>query len=110
MTPEALKLRLDAGVPPVLVDVRHPFEREIADIPECGQLRIPIDELAERMAEVDLARTENPPGDVVFYCRTGGRAGRATELFRERGNEDVYNLEGGVMGWRDSVDPSIPLY
>ena len=37
--------RLGRGDELALVDVREPYEREIADLPEVGQLRIPVNQL-----------------------------------------------------------------
>lgn len=99
-----LKAALDRGERMVLVDVREPFEREIADLPDVGQLRIPVGELAGRLHELD-------PGDrIVLYCRTGARSGWATDLLRARGYDDVLNLRGGLMAWRDEVDPTLQAY
>lgn len=109
MTPADLKARLDSGDTPVVVDVRNDYEREIADLPDCDQLRIPHDELPGRVSEVDAARG-NGTRDVVIYCRTGGRAGWATSFLIESGRSGIFNLEGGVMGWRENVDPSLAAY
>lgn len=88
----------------VLVDVREPFERQIADLPEVGQLRIPVGELEVRADELD------PEDRIVLYCRTGARSGWATQLLRARGYEKVLNLEGGLMAWREEIDPSLQAY
>lgn len=99
-----LKDALERGEEMVLVDVREPFEREIADLPEVGQLRIPVGELDARVRELD-------PGDrIVLYCRTGARSAWATELLRARGYDGVLNLRGGLMAWRDQVDSTLPAY
>ena len=68
ISPTELKARLDAGDVPLLVDVREHFERDIADLPEHGQLRIPTGEFMQRMDEIGQDR------DVVLYCRSGGRS------------------------------------
>jgi adenylyltransferase/sulfurtransferase len=99
-----LKTSLDAEERLVLVDVREPFERRIADLPETGQLRIPVGEIESRLGEID-------PGErIVLYCRTGSRSGWATRLLRDRGFDEVFNLKGGVMAWREEIDPSLTAY
>lgn len=104
LSPSELKQRLDREHPLVLVDVREPHERQIADLPEVGQLRIPMGEFLERLDELDRDAT------VVLYCRSGSRSGwAATQLLRS-GYPNVWNLRGGVMGWRDDVDPSLAAY
>src|SRR6056297_2421577 len=95
ITPTELKARLDAGDVPLLVDVREHFERDIADLPEHGQLRIPTGEFMERMEEVGQDK------DIVVYCRSGGRSEWAAKLLTQKGwNARILNLSGGVLGWR----------
>jgi|SRR6056297_686197 len=38
---------------------------------------------------------------VLLICRSGSRSGRAAKLLSEKGFEEVYNLKGGLMRWRD---------
>lgn len=104
IAPTDLKARLDEGDDPLLLDVREHFERRIADLPAHGQLRIPTGELFQRMGELDRNRS------IVVYCRTGSRSAWATRLLLERGFTDVVNLRGGVMGWREDVDPTLQAY
>ncbi len=104
MTPVELKERLDNEHPIVLVDVRQPHEWSIADLPEVGQLRIPLDQFMDRMSELD------PDDNIVIYCRSGARSGRAAEELAARGYGQVYNLVGGLLRWREDVDPSVPEY
>ena len=104
ITPVDLKQRMDNEHPLVLVDVREPFEASIADLPECGQKRIPTGEFAMRIDDLDSDDV------IVLYCRTGGRSAWATELLMRSGFEKVLNLKGGVLGWREEVDPSLSEY
>jgi adenylyltransferase/sulfurtransferase len=104
MTPTELKQRLEQGDPLVLVDVRQLEERDIADLPEVGQLRIPVGEFLDRLGEVD------PDEEVVLYCRSGSRSGWATRHLVARGYSKVWNLKGGLLGWKREVDPSIQAY
>lgn len=104
VTVNELKSSLDEGDTFVLVDVREPFERRIADLPEVGQVRIPVGEIESRLDELDSGKR------TVLYCRTGARSGWATRLLRERGFGEVFNLKGGLMAWRDEIDPSIRAY
>jgi adenylyltransferase/sulfurtransferase len=99
-----LKERLDRGEPLVLVDVREPFERHLADLPEVGQLRIPIKEIPSRAGGLD------PDVETVLYCRAGPRSAWATERLMEMGHRKAINLKGGVLGWRAQIDPSLSAY
>ena len=104
MTPDELARRLDGGDPPVLVDVRESFEVSIADLPDHGQVRIPSREFATRYSELD------PQSELVIYCRSGARSARAAQLLLANGYEKVFNLEGGLLRWRQDVDPTLTAY
>jgi len=104
ITPTELKVRLDRKDPLVLVDVREPHEPAIADLPEVGQVLIPLRDLFDRADELD------PASEVVLYCRSGARSGKALLQLRERGFGRLLNLKGGVLRWREEVDPSLREY
>jgi adenylyltransferase/sulfurtransferase len=104
ITATELKARLDQGDVPLLVDVREEYERAIADLPEHGQIRIPSAFILARLGEIDAAR------DVVVYCRSGARSAWAVRLLLERGVERAVNLKGGVLAWRQEVDPTLSAY
>ncbi|PSQ86476.1 MAG: molybdenum cofactor biosynthesis protein MoeB [Bacteroidetes bacterium QS_3_64_15] len=99
----ALKHRRDAGDAPFVLDVREPYEAEIASI-DADQL-IPVDELADRLHELEA----DPDEEVVVHCRSGGRSAKATKFLREKGY-DASNLDGGVLAWSDEIDPDVPQY
>jgi len=104
ITPAELKDRLDRGDRPILLDVREPFERLIADLPDLGQERIPVKEIPFRSGALDKE------AEIVVYCRSGPRSAWATERLMEMGFSRVYNLKGGILGWRAQVDSSVPAY
>ena len=104
MTPLELKERMDNHHPIVLVDVREPREYAIADLPHYDPVRIPVGEIVQRMDE--LSRDDN----VVVYCRSGQRSAWAVNQLIQAGFDKVYNLEGGILRWRNEIDPSLTLY
>jgi adenylyltransferase/sulfurtransferase len=104
MTVDELKRRMDEEQPLLLVDVREAFESDIADLPEYGQRRIPLGEFPVRLHELDKDRP------LVVYCRTGNRSAWAVQFLQHHGFENVWNLSGGVMAWREEVDPSLQQY
>jgi len=92
----ALKAQLDAGNGPLLVDVRRPdeFSGDLGHIPSA--LNIPVDELADRMAQLEPARN----GIIVAVCRTDKRSVKAAEMLRAAGFGNVSVLRGGMEQWR----------
>ena len=97
-----LKEKLDARQPVQLVDVREPFEHEIANI-DSARL-IPLGELSDRLNELDRDRL------TIVHCHSGMRSAQAVRLLREAGFENVFNLEGGIAKWSDEIDPDVPKY
>jgi adenylyltransferase/sulfurtransferase len=98
-----LKKRRDDGDAPFLLDVREPYEAEIASI-DADQL-IPVDELADRLDELAV----NKEDEFVVHCRSGGRSAKATKMLREKGYKAA-NLAGGVLAWSEEIDDSVPQY
>ncbi|MEX0992648.1 MAG: rhodanese-like domain-containing protein [Solirubrobacterales bacterium] len=79
-----------------LVDVRQPHEWEVGAVAQ--SLRIELDQLTSRAAEIDKDRP------VIFICRVGNRSGLATDAFRASGY-DAYNARGGVEAWAEAGLP-----
>ena len=99
---QELKRRMDASEEFELIDVREPFEFEIARID--GAKLIPLGEIAERADEL---QHEQP---IIVHCHTGRRSAQAVRLLQQRGFAHVYNLEGGIDAWSDLIDPTVPKY
>ena len=97
---QELKAKMDNGGINVL-DVREPYEYEIANI---GAPLIPLNELPQRYEELDR---DQP---LAIHCRSGARSANAVKLLQERGFENVYNVEGGILAWSEEIDPSLPQY
>ncbi len=102
VTPKELKEELDQGQDPYILDVRNPVEYEISRIE--GSHLIPLDQLLNRLHELDSAR------DIVAHCRSGARSAKAIEMLQEAGFRKLRNLKGGVLAWADEVDPTMPKY
>jgi len=102
ISPAELKAKLDRKEKFVLVDVREPYEYEICSIP--GSKLIPLGELPARLSELDSA------DDIVLHCKVGGRSAKALRVLQEAGFRKLNNLKGGIAGWSEEVDPSVPKY
>jgi adenylyltransferase/sulfurtransferase len=97
-----LKRKLDARETIQLIDVREPFEFEIARI-DTAKL-IPLGQLADRLHEL------KQNGHTVVHCHRGTRSAQAVEMLRRAGFADVYNLEGGIDAWAEEIDPAMQKY
>lgn len=102
MTVTDLKTAMDAKTELFLLDVREPFERDIAAIK--GSTLIPLGELESRLSELPRDRK------IAVHCKLGGRSAKAVGLLREKGFTDVWNVTGGIHAWSQEIDPAIPVY
>lgn len=98
-----LKARLDSGEPLILLDVREPEELEISEFPYPYK-HIPLDDLMERVNELDLT------SDIVAFCRDDLRSRHAAQLLRRFGFARAKVLKGGLNAWSREIDPSVPQY
>jgi rhodanese-related sulfurtransferase len=101
MSVKELKQRRDAGDDVFVLDVREPFEYQIAQI---GGHLIPLGELPQRVGEL------NPAQEIVVQCKSGGRSQRAAEFLAKNGFEKVHNLAGGITAWSNEIDPKVAKY
>ncbi|HEX2568060.1 MAG TPA: rhodanese-like domain-containing protein [Polyangia bacterium] len=93
-----------AGETLYLLDVRQPWEHDLAALP--GSVLVPLGELPQRADELDP-----PPGAlIVAYCHHGVRSLNAAALLERMGYERVVSLAGGIDAWSLAVDPSVPRY
>ncbi len=93
---------MTSGRPFILLDVREPFEFEMARIE--GASLIPLGELPSRYAELD--RTQ----EIFVFCHGGVRSERAAEFLRSAGFSKVTNVAGGIDAWSEEIDPNVPRY
>ncbi|MBX6371862.1 MAG: adenylyltransferase/sulfurtransferase MoeZ [Acidothermus sp.] len=104
ITPRELKEWMDRGEDIFLVDVREPAEFEIVSIP--GATLIPKGEFVNGSALEKLPQNKR----IVLYCKTGGRSAEALAIVKGAGFADAVHVGGGVVGWVNQVDPSLPSY
>ena len=101
MSVKELKQRLDDGDDLLILDVREPFEYQIAQI---GGRLIPLNDLPKRMNELNTAQ------EIVVQCKSGGRSQRAAEFLAKNGFKKLHNLAGGITAWSNEIDPKVPKY
>jgi len=101
ISPPQLKERLASGDPPVVLDVREPWERDIVRL--AGTVDIPMGEVPVRLGELPQDK------EIVVMCKAGGRSAMAADFLQRRGYRAV-NLTGGILAWAREVDPSLATY
>ena len=101
ITVQELKQMLDSKSDFQLIDVREPYELEIASI---GGDPIPMGEVMNKLDKINRSKP------VVIYCRSGKRSGVITNALEAQGFSNVHNLQGGILAWSDQIDSSIQKY
>lgn len=104
ITPRDLAQRLANGQSLRLVDVRQPWENQIAALP--GSVLVPLNEIAQRSRDVGT----EPGGMIVVYCHHGIRSLSAAAFLERLGFTNVYSLAGGIDAWSCEIDPTVPRY
>ena len=104
---ELASMLADEGdAPPVLLDVREPWETALARIDKARSpcLNVPMMQIPMRLAEIDRARP------VVCICHHGMRSAQVVAFLVQQGYPSVYNLTGGIDAWSCHVDPAVARY
>ena len=94
-TVDAAQVTDDAYV----LDVREPDEWLAGHPP--GAHHVPMMEIPGRVGEIPDDRA------VVVVCRVGARSAQVVAYLRQRGFENVYNLDGGMFAWAAAGRPIV---
>ena len=103
--PQEVSKCVENGEKVTLIDVREPFEHQIARLN--GSELIPMKTLVE-----NLSRFEELAGEatLVVYCHHGIRSLNAVSWLRDRGILNCQSLAGGIDRWSLEIDSNIPRY
>jgi rhodanese-related sulfurtransferase len=97
---EQLKLKLDAGESPVLLDVREPDERAEFNI---GGVFLPLGNIMGMQID---AIEDFKNDEIICYCRSGHRSMQACLMLETLGYSNVKNLVGGMKAWQENYGDS----
>jgi rhodanese-related sulfurtransferase len=103
ITPKAFSEQRQQPNPPLLLDVREPWEFQTASLPNSRLM--PMGEVASR------ANTElDPDAPIVVMCHHGARSLNVVLWLRDQGFRNAQSLSGGIDAWSRAIDPNIPQY
>jgi len=97
ITPEAFSKKLEMTENPQLIDVRTPDEFSEGHLKNALNIDINGDDFEKQLQTLD----KNAP--VYVYCRSGGRSTKAVEQMKQMGFREIYELEGGILSWKDKI-------
>lgn len=103
---QALIASFEPGSQPVLLDVREPWEVQLAplELPGVRTVRIPMREVPQRLQELDASQP------ILGLCHHGMRSLQVVAFLERQGFENLYNVAGGIDAWSHEVDASVPTY
>jgi rhodanese-related sulfurtransferase len=101
--------RDDAGKPPIVLDVREPWELQTASVKADGftLLHMPMQSIPARLAEIQEHGIDQP---IACLCHHGMRSLQVANYLAQNGFTAVVNLQGGIAAWAQQVDTSIAQY
>ena len=105
ITPQEVKLRLEAGEKLHLIDVREPHEYAQARIE--GSELIPMRAVPAALQQLE-ARADDAP--LIVYCHHGVRSLNVVNWLREQGIAGCQSMSGGIDAWSLAIDPAVPRY
>ncbi len=91
-----LNEKMKTGENLYLVDVREAFEHDEFNI---GGILLPLGDI--RMGDTEKINHLKDQ-EVYLYCRSGNRSGQAALILETMGFNNVTNVVGGMLAWRDS--------
>ncbi len=87
---------------PLLLDVREPWEWQLAHIE--GAQHLPMGMIP---ASVDRIDRTHP---TVVICHHGMRSLQVIAFLQRQGFDNLHNLQGGIDAWSREVDSRVVLY
>lgn len=94
------------GEPPLVLDVREPWELQVAHVAPRGfeLVAIPMNQIPARLGELPQDRA------IACLCHHGARSQRVAMFLEQQGYADVANIAGGIDAWSGERDPGVPRY
>ena len=102
-TPRQLQTYLkESSTPPLLLDVREPWEYDIAKI--TGSTLVPMGQIPAAIQQL------KPDQETVVICHHGIRSRQVAMFLERNGFTQVINLTGGVDLWARDIDLEMATY
>ena len=92
----------EPGARPRLLDVREPWEYQLARIE--GSELLPMQTIPAQIYQIDKTHP------TVVICHHGTRSLQVVAFLERQGFENLHNLQGGIDAWARQVDSRVALY
>ena len=95
ISPKELNEKIQNDRTQILVDCREQAEWDESHVE--GFTLIPLSCFEQAL---EVLKDKNQ--DIHIMCRSGKRSMNACMFLEENGYENLYNVEGGILGWKDA--------
>ena len=94
LPPKAFQAQLTSVSSPLLLDVRTPKEFEAGHLDNALNINFFDSDFAAQVQ--NILEVKRP---VFVYCKSGGRSGKASNILKDLGCQEIYDLAGGYTAW-----------
>jgi thioredoxin len=101
LSPKEFQKKIAAVSDAVIIDVRTPEEFKGGSISKAVNIDFNDNYFEIHTKQLDIAKT------YFVYCLSGGRSSSAAAFMRKNGFKNVYELDGGIMAWRNADLPIV---
>ncbi|MFK7949088.1 MAG: rhodanese-like domain-containing protein [Saprospiraceae bacterium] len=76
-----------------LIDVRTPGEVASGTIENSTNINFSTSNFETELGKLDKSKP------LMLFCRSGNRSGKASQMAKNMGFTEIYDLKGGMMAW-----------
>ncbi|MFY7905541.1 MAG: rhodanese-like domain-containing protein [Burkholderiaceae bacterium] len=96
--------------PPIVLDVREPWELQTASIaPDAGLNGFELVHMAMRTVPARYLELDRDQ-PIACLCHHGARSMQVAQFLLQNGFNQVVNIQGGIHAWATEVDTNVSLY
>lgn len=85
----------------LILDVREESEYKRGHV--MNAMNVPVSHIDKRLHEIEKYKDQ----DVLLYCESGMRSGRAGNRLKKEGFAKLHNLAGGIAAWEKANLPVV---
>lgn len=85
----------------VLIDIRQAYEYEAGNL---GGIHIPMNEIPQNVSQITRDKK------IIIHCRSGNDSRKMISwLSKNKGFTNLYNLQGGILAWKNEINQLIEV-
>ena len=101
LDPQNFDKKLKESKEAVLIDVRTPGEYAQGHLADAVCIDVNASDFKSRVSKLDKTKP------VFVYCKGGARSNTAANIMTGMGFNEIYDLNGGIVGWQQANKPTV---